>query len=57
MVERGEYQGKPTINLKRNATDRFGFCFGLEKAKMILAHLEEIKAFVTENQLQDKDKK
>lgn len=39
-----EYQGKPMLNL--NPEDRFSFKFGLKKAEMILAHLEDIQLFV-----------
>ncbi len=43
-VEIGEYKGRPIITL--NPGDRFPFSFGVNKAKMILAHLDEIRAFV-----------
>ena len=45
MVEFGEFKGNATITLKRNTEDRFGFTFGLNKAKLILEHFEEIKRF------------
>lgn len=45
-AERGEYQGKPTLTLRRNETEKFGFSFGVNKARMILACLPDIKAFV-----------
>ena len=48
MVEKGTYKGKPTISLKKDAEDRFAFTFGEEKARRILEHFEEIKAFVAE---------
>lgn len=35
----------PTIQLEIDGT-KFGFTFGLEKAKLILANIEEIRAFV-----------
>jgi hypothetical protein len=39
-----EYKGQPLIVL--NAGSRWPFQFGLGKAKMILEHVEAIRAFV-----------
>ena len=39
-----EYKGQPLIVL--NAESRWPFQFGLGKAKMILEHVEAIRAFV-----------
>ncbi len=50
MIKKGEYQGKPVISLLRKEDDKFPFTFGLSKAKMILENIEEIKAFVAENE-------
>ncbi len=49
----GEYKGSPTISLP-TGNPRFPFTFGLTKAKLILAYIEDIKKFVEEN---DKPKK
>ncbi len=49
MVERTEYNGKPVITLRRTPEDRFPFSFGVNKAKLILEHIVEIKKFVEEN--------
>jgi len=49
MVEKSEYKGKPVIIIKRNEEDKYPFSFGVNKAKLILEHLEEIKNFVEEN--------
>ena len=49
MVEKSEYKGKPVIIIKRNEEDQYPFSFGVNKAKLILEHLEEIKNFVEEN--------
>ncbi len=49
IVERGEFKGKPILILKRNEDDKFGFSFGLTKARLILDGIEEIKKFVEEN--------
>lgn len=45
----GEYKGKPTISLMREANDRFPFTFGVPKAKLIVEHFDEIVAFVASN--------
>lgn len=45
-VEIGEFKGNPTISLKKNADDKYPFSFGIEKAKLIIEHIEEIKQFV-----------
>ncbi|HOT97261.1 MAG TPA: hypothetical protein PLG50_16560 [bacterium] len=42
----GEFKGNPILTL--NPDERFPFSFGLSKARLILAHIEEIKAFVEE---------
>jgi len=49
IVERGEYKGKPLIILRRSEEDKYPFSFGVNKAKLILDNLEEIKKFVEEN--------
>ena len=49
MFERSEYNGKPIIILRRDENDKFPFSFGLNKARLILENLEEIKKFVAEN--------
>ena len=48
MIKRGEYQGKPVISLMKMENDKFPFTFGVAKAKMILANLDEIRKFVEE---------
>lgn len=49
IVERGEFKGKPILILKRSEDDKYGFSFGMTKARLILDNLEEIKKFVEEN--------
>ena len=49
----GEYKGHKTISLSDKPDDRFPFTFGGKKARLILAHLENIKAFV---EVQDNEK-
>ena len=45
--EIGEYKGNPTITLKEGE-GKYPFSFGLAKARMILAHVDDIKKFVEE---------
>ena len=49
MIERSEYKGKPVLIIKRDENDKYPFAFGLNKARMILENLEEIKRFVEDN--------
>ena len=49
MVDRSEYNGKPILVLRRSEDDKFPFSFGINKAKLIMENLEEIKKFVAEN--------
>ena len=42
--EISEYKGRPVITL--NPGERYPFTVGLSKAKLILQHIEDIKAFV-----------
>jgi hypothetical protein len=49
MVEKSEYKGKPVLIIRRSAEDKYPFSFGLNKAKLILENLEEIRQFVEEN--------
>jgi hypothetical protein len=44
-----EYKGNPMLVLTQGPEDRFPFQFGLKKAKLILEHLEDIKAFVAKH--------
>ncbi len=49
VYEEQDYKGKPVVILKRSADDRFPFAFGLQKAKLIIEHYDEIKKFVEKN--------
>ncbi len=53
MVKVSEFQkdGKtfPTIELRNGASEKFGFTFGLGKARMILENYDEIRQFVEDN--------
>jgi hypothetical protein len=44
-----EYKGNPMLVLTQGPEDRFPFQFGLKKAKLILEHLDDIKAFVAKH--------
>ena len=46
--EISEYKGNKMLVLKKSDDDKFPFQFGVKKAKLILAHLEDIKNFVME---------
>ncbi len=54
MVEFGEFKGKPVLILRRSEDDKFPFSFGVNKAKLILENLEDIKKFVAENSQDEK---
>lgn len=45
-VSESEYKGNPMIVIKQNPEDKFPFQFGVKKAKLVLAHIEDIKKFV-----------
>ena len=54
-VKIGEYKGNPTIELspekvilRKDGSKPFGFSFGLGKARLILANIEDIRKFVEE---------
>ena len=53
VITKGEYNGKPTIELYKNEKDRYPFSFGYGKAKLIADALEKdpdfLKKFVQEN--------
>ena len=49
VVERGEFNGRPVLILKRGEGDKYAFTFGLSKARLIMENLDEIKKFVEEN--------
>ena len=45
-VKYSEYKGKPTIGLPTDKEGKYYFTFGLNKAKLILEHIDEIEKFV-----------
>lgn len=48
LVEYGEFKGNKLIKLKRDEEDQYPFSFGKSKAKLIIAHIDEIKRFAQE---------
>ena len=55
VVEFGEFKGNKLIILKRDDDDNFPFQFGLGKAKLIIANIDEIQKFVNDNQEIEKE--
>ena len=49
MFTIGEFKGNVVITLKNSEDDRYGFTFGLTKAKLVLDHIDDIRRFVEEN--------
>ena len=49
VAKESEYNGKPLMGLHRNEDDPLGFRFGLKKARLILDHIDDIKAFVAKH--------
>jgi hypothetical protein len=45
IVEHTEFKGNKMIVLKRDDQDKYPFQFGKAKAKLIVEHFDEIKAF------------
>jgi len=56
MIEQGEFRGHKIIILKRDKDDKYPFQFGAGKAKLIVAHMEEIKKFAEENESKTESK-
>ncbi len=50
VVEISEFKGNKILVLKKTADDTYPFSFGVNKAKLILEHLDDIKKFVEDNQ-------
>jgi len=41
-----EWKGKPILILKKGEKEKWGFTFGMAKAKLIVQHFKEIEEFV-----------
>ena len=50
IVKQSEYKGNKMLVLAKSEDDKYPFQFGLGKAKLILEHIDDIKAFVEENE-------
>ena len=50
IVSESEFKGNAMLVLKRTEDDRFPFQFGLNKAKLMLESVEEIKAWVAKQE-------
>jgi len=56
VIERGEYKGNPTVSIRKDTEEqeRYPFSFGIGKAKLLLAALNQepdfLKKFVEENE-------
>lgn len=46
IATEGTFNGKPSLTLSWRADSKYPFSFGVTKARLILACLDEIKAFV-----------
>ena len=49
-VVRDNYKGFPMLKLVKGEKDKYPFAFGVAKAKLILAHIKDIEAFVREGE-------
>ncbi|MBI4063654.1 MAG: hypothetical protein HY401_05060 [Elusimicrobia bacterium] len=49
-----EFKGNPMIVLANGPDDKYPFQFGLRKAKLVLAHVEDIKKFVEKHEGESK---
>ena len=50
IIEEQDYKGNPVLVIKRDTDDRYPFSFGLSKARLILAALDGIMAFVAKHE-------
>jgi hypothetical protein len=49
-VIEADYKGKPLLVIQQVPDDKFPFQFGLKKAQLVLAHLDDIRRFVIKYQ-------
>ena len=45
-----EFKGHKIIKLMRDEDDKYGFAFGLGKARLIISHIKEIQKFIDDNE-------
>ena len=53
VARESEYEGHPVIGLYKYADDKYPLSFGAVKAGLILAHVEDIRAFVAKHSKQE----
>jgi len=48
VIEHGEYKGSPTVSIRKDTVEQnsYPFTFGLAKAKLLLAALQQEPTFV-----------
>lgn len=46
----GDYQGSAMLIIRQTPQDKFPFQFGVKKARLMLEHLEAIKAWVAKHE-------
>ena len=44
------FKGHPILEMKAKAEDKYGLTIGMAKARLILDHLDEIRAFVAKHE-------
>lgn len=44
------FKGHPTLEMRAKPEDKYGLTIGMAKARLILDHLDEIKAFVANHE-------
>lgn len=45
-VLEGDYNGKAMLIIRQSPHDKFPFQFGVKKARLIVEHIDDIKAFI-----------
>lgn len=46
IIEEKEFRGQPILSIKEKEDQKYPVAFGLKKARIILAHIVQIKCFV-----------
>ena len=54
-VTETEFKGNPMIVLSQGEADRYPFQFGLKKAKLVIEHIDAIRAFVEKHTTEEPD--
>ena len=49
-AKRSTFKSRPVLQLSQGPEDERPFTFGMKKAKLILEHINDIQAFVSENE-------